>query len=385
MLPTNKTIGIIGGGQLGKMLIEASRPWNVKNIVLENDLNCPASLVASEVIEGSLYDESKILDLASKAEVLTFEIEHINCEALKKVELLGKKVIPSSSVLEIIQNKKLQKQFYSEHQIPTVEYKLFDQQTFDLNALASLGNSSKVVIKKATGGYDGKGVSIVDKASIIQGSYTLEQDDVIELFHENIVEIAVIVAVDQQGNSGTFPTVEMYFNERSNLVEFLFSPGTINEEITNKCKEIAEKAVKQFNSAGLFAVELFCLQNGEVLVNEIAPRPHNSGHHTIEGCVTSQFEQLNRILLGYPLGNMEMSSNYAAMINLVGPQNVVGNYELKYTNELLQEKGVYIHLYNKASIKPDRKMGHITLLADSFEAMQGKAEKVKNWVEFISA
>lgn len=386
MLPSEITIGIIGGGQLGKMLIEASRPWNIKNIVLENDLNCPASAVAHKVIQGSLYDAEKIIQLSKEAEVITFEIEHINCAALKEIEQSGKKVIPSAFALEIIQNKKTQKQFYTTHQIPTAGYFIYDNEQGEIlkSLVEKSGATDKAVIKKATGGYDGKGVSIVSKEDIINGKVLLEADDVIEEFHDNIVEISVIVAVDQAGNSGTFPTVEMYFNPRSNLVEFLFSPGTINEEITKKCKAIAEKAVLNFKSPGLFAVELFCLQNGEVLVNEIAPRPHNSGHHTIEGCYTSQFEQLNRILLGLPLGNMEMATPYAAMINLVGPQGLNGRYKLKDTESLLKEKGVYIHLYNKAGIKPDRKMGHITLLADNFDEMQQRAEFVKTNADFVA-
>lgn len=387
MLPSDKTIGIIGGGQLGKMLIEASRPWNVKNIVLENDLNCPAAAVADKVIEGSLYDEEKIQELAAQAEVITFEIEHINCEALKKIEAAGKKVIPSSSVLEIIQNKKLQKQFYTTHQIPTATYIIYkgEQGSALNNLINDLGNTGKVVVKKATGGYDGKGVSIVNKADIVNGTVQLETDDVVEEFHENIVEISVIVARDQFENTTTFPTVEMYFNPRSNLVEFLFSPGTIEQETTAQCLTIAKRTVESFKSPGLFAVELFCLADGRVLVNEMAPRPHNSGHHTIEGCYTSQFEQLNRILLGMPLGNTEMVTPYAAMINLVGPPALNGSYRMSDAETLLKEQGVYIHLYNKATIKPDRKMGHVTLLADSFEAMQSKAERVKNYSGFEQA
>lgn len=379
MLPSKKTIGIIGGGQLGKMLIEASRPWNVENIVLENDLNCPASAVASKVIKGSLYDEDRIKELAAQSDVVTFEIEHINCTALKSLEAEGKKVIPSSSVLEIIQNKKLQKQFYTSNHIPTAAYNVYGGEQGDaLNDIVnSLGDSTRVVVKKATGGYDGKGVTIFNKADITSGQVQLQADDVIEEFHENITEISVIVARDQFENITTFPTVEMYFNPRSNLVEFLFSPGTIGEETTTQCMTIAKRAVESFKSPGLFAVELFCLADGRVLVNEMAPRPHNSGHHTIEGCYTSQFEQLNRILLGMPLGSTDMVTPYAAMINLVGPAELEGGYRLRDAEALLKEQGVYIHLYNKATIKPDRKMGHITLLAKSFEAMQSKAEIVK--------
>lgn len=383
MLPNKTKIGILGGGQLGKMLIEASRPWNIENVVLENDAQCPASLVANKVIVGSLYDAEKIKELASECDVITYEIEHVNVAALSEVEQMGKKVIPSTSVLRIIQNKRLQKQFYTEHNIPTAKYFIFGNREKAIADLALL-KGEKAVVKMATGGYDGKGVQIVNKEQIIHGAFNIQEGDVIEELEESMLEISVIVAVDQDGNQCTFPAVEMYFNPRSNLVEFQFSPAQISEHTVALCNKIAMEATAHFQSPGLFAVEMFCCGDNRVLVNEIAPRPHNSGHHTIEGCFTSQFEQLNRILLGLPLGNTEMSSSFAAMVNLVGPQELVGKYQLESAKELLEMQGVYIHLYNKAEIKPDRKMGHITFLADSFEEMTKKAESIKQLSSFCS-
>lgn len=379
-LPTNIRIGIIGGGQLGKMLIESSRPWNVQNTVLESDMNCPASMVAGKVIEGSLMDESKIRELAAATDVLTFEIEHINAEALKKLEEEGKKVIPAGGVLQLIQDKGLQKEFYQNNNIPTVKFKLCNSND-ELKAFSEDFSGSRVVVKQRRGGYDGKGVDIVAKTDIHTGRYKYSEPCVIEECCEDITEYSVIVAADQHGGIISYPVIEMYFNPRSNLVEFLFSPAEITEDLTHECKQVALKAVKALNSPGLFAVELFVDRNAGVLVNEIAPRPHNSGHHTIEGCYTSQFEQLNRILLGLPLGNTDMVKP-AAMINLVGAENQTGNYRLKFEKELLKLSGVYIHLYNKKEIKPNRKMGHITVLADSMDELMDKAKMVREWALF---
>lgn len=379
-LPANLRIGVIGGGQLGKMLIEASRPWNVKYTVLENDAHCPASAVADSVLQGSLKDAEAIRKLAEDCDVLTFEIEHINSDALLELEHAGKTVIPAARALKTIQDKGIQKLFYREHAIPTAEFVICDNPS-DLASVAKSFGGGKVVIKQRTGGYDGKGVDIVAKSAIEYGSYKSPGPCVVEHFHENITEYSVIVAADRFGNVVTYPLIEMYFNPQSNLVEFLFSPAETTADLEADCRKIAMRAVQALQSPGLFAVELFVTQNAEVLVNEIAPRPHNSGHHTIEGSYTSQFEQLNRILLGLPLGNTEMIQP-SAMINLVGAEGQNGSYCLKHTRELLAEPGVYIHLYNKAEIRPHRKMGHITVMAETVQELLEKAGKVRGWAVF---
>lgn len=379
-LPTNLRIGIVGGGQLGKMLIEASRPWNVGTVVLESDKNCPASLVADQVIEGSLMDAEKIVELSDLADVITFEIEHINAEALLRLEQEGKKVIPSAAVLQLIQDKGLQKDFYLKNHIPTAPYQLCDSPE-QLVHLAEQFPGEKVVIKHRKGGYDGKGVNVVPKTDIHTRRYVFPGPCVIEQFCEGITEYSVIVAADQFGNVIAYPLIEMYFNPNNNLVEFLFSPAEVTKDLELNCRQVALKAVKALGSAGLFAVELFVDSEAVVLVNEIAPRPHNSGHHTIEGSYTSQFEQLNRILLGMPLGYTEMLKP-SAMINLVGAENQTGNYKLKFEKELLEIPGVYIHLYNKKEIRTNRKMGHITVLADSTDELMEKAKRVQSLAVF---
>jgi len=382
MLPTKKKIGILGGGQLGKMLIEASRPWNINNTILEADLNCPAALVADKVILGNLYDADKIREIASEVDVLTYEIEHVNTDVLLALEAEGLEIIPSPRILQIIQDKGLQKQFFEKNSIPSAQFKLVAKND-EFVACMHHFTGEKVVLKFRTGGYDGKGVLIVKKEDLIQGKVIIDQPCLIEQYHENIVEYAVIVARGKDGESVSFPSIEMYFNPITNLVEFLFSPTRMDEKLDQECRKIAMAAIEAFNGPGLFAVELFVDQGGEVLVNEIAPRPHNSGHHTIEGCYTSQFEQLNRILLGFPLGSTQLIQP-AAMLNLVGPENFTGEYVLTNTEDLLAMEGVYIHLYNKNVIKPNRKMGHITILAETLDEVFLKAEKVRKWLTFKS-
>lgn len=379
-LPANLRIGIIGGGQLGKMLIEASRTWNVTCTVLENDTQCPASAVADTVITGSLKDAEAIRRLAQDCDVLTFEIEHINSDALLEIEESGKTVIPSARALKTIQDKGVQKLFYREHSIPTAEFTICDNPG-ELSGAIKYFAGDKVVIKQRTGGYDGKGVNIVRKTDIESGAYQSPGPCVVEHFHPEITEYSVIVAADRHGNVVTYPLIEMYFNPSSNLVEFLFSPAETTADLEAQCREVAMRAVQALQSPGLFAVELFVTRNAEVIVNEIAPRPHNSGHHTIEGSYTSQFEQLNRILLDLPLGNTDMVQP-AAMINLVGAEGQSGPYKLKYTEELLSEPGVYVHLYNKTEIRPHRKMGHITVMAGTLQELLEKAGKVREWAVF---
>jgi 5-(carboxyamino)imidazole ribonucleotide synthase len=379
-LPVDISIGVIGGGQLGKMLIEASRPWNVKYTVLENDPDCPASLVANEVIVGGLKDADSIQKMAASCDVITYEIEHINSQALLELEQAGKTVIPSARALQTIQDKGLQKQFYLKHAVPTAQFFICDNPQELSQSLGSF-SGDKVVVKQRTGGYDGKGVDIVAKKDIETGQYLTPGPCVIEQFHADITEYSVIAAADRFGKIVTYPLIEMYFNPQSNLVEFLFSPAETTADLEGECRNVAMQAVKALQSPGLFAVELFVTSTSEILVNEIAPRPHNSGHHTIEGSYTSQFEQLNRILLGLPLGNTDMVRP-AAMINLVGGEGQMGSYKLKNTAALLSEPGVYVHLYNKAEIRPHRKMGHITVLAETLDELLEKAGKVREWAVF---
>lgn len=382
-LPLEKTIGIIGGGQLGKMLIEASRPLNFNYHILENDAHCPAAHLAHKVIVGKLTDADKIKELANTSDVLTFEIESINADVLEELEEQGKLIIPSPKALKIIQDKGVQKQFYSQHQIKTAPYYVVNNKEDWAIALSNI-SGDKLAVKLCKGGYDGKGVALVKRSELEKGNFPFDAPCMVEKYIPNVKEIAIIVAQDQQGNRMLFPEVEMFFNPTSNLVEFLFSPSTFDAEVIKEAKSLALKVIEGFNTPGLFAVELFVDQNSQVWVNETAPRPHNSGHHTIEGCYTSQYEQLNRILAGYPLGDTSLIQP-SAMINITGPNGFVGAYKLDNLDELLKTTGVYVHLYKKAESKPNRKLGHVTVLGDNLDSLLAKAEKVKSMIKIIPA
>jgi len=376
MLPSNKKIGIIGGGQLGKMLIEAGQPWNIQYTILETQ-SAPAADIAKHHIVGELSDAGKINELAMVSDVLTYEIEHINIEALLQLEKEGKRIIPSAAILEIIQDKGLQKLFFKHHNIPTTDFELVENPTQWTDKLLKL-KGEKIAAKLRKGGYDGKGVELVNKSEMLNfyNRIPFTGPVVLEEYVENAIELAVIVARNEDGEISTFPTVEMQFDPIANLVEFLFSPADISPAIEERAKRIAMETIFKMGGVGIFAVEMFLDQDHNIFVNEIAPRPHNSGHHTIEACYTSQYEQLNRILLGMPLGSTELIKP-AAMINLLGFEGIKGAYEITGLNEIMALEGVYVHLYNKAETKPMRKMGHITILGDTMEEVRKKATIVR--------
>ena len=372
-------VGIIGGGQLGMMTIEAKFPsLPVEFVVLEQSADCPAAPISNQFIAGSLKSEADIRTLAEASDVLTWEIEHINVDALVKLEKEGKTIIPKPSVLQTIQDKGIQKQFFQQHNIPTAHFALCDAQSIT-EALLSQFPGEQIVIKTRTGGYDGKGVAILNKSEALQ-SMPFSGNILIESFVPNALEIAVIVAIAQDGSHAVYPAIEMYFNPKSNLVEFLFSPARISTELEKKIQAIGLQCVQKLNSPGLFAVELFLTENQEIWVNEIAPRPHNSGHHTIEGCHCSQFEQFLRILSGAPLGDPYLVQP-AAMINIVGPTHLSGDYQLANEDSLTQNGDVFIHMYRKAETRPNRKLGHATVIAPNLEALLERAESVKNQLE----
>jgi 5-(carboxyamino)imidazole ribonucleotide synthase len=372
-------VGIIGGGQLGMMTIEAKFPsLPVEFVVLEQSADCPAAPISNQFIAGSLKSEADIRTLAEASDVLTWEIEHINVDALVQLEKEGKTIIPKPSVLQTIQDKGIQKQFFQQHNIPTAHFALCDAQSIT-EALLSQFPGEQIVIKTRTGGYDGKGVAILNKSEALQ-SMPFSGNILIESFVPNALEIAVIVAIAQDGSHAVYPAIEMYFNPKSNLVEFLFSPARISTELEKKIQAIGLQCVQKLNSPGLFAVELFLTENQEIWVNEIAPRPHNSGHHTIEGCHCSQFEQFLRILSGAPLGDPSLIQP-AAMINIVGPTHLSGDYQLANEDSLTQNGDVFIHMYRKAETRPNRKLGHATVIAPNLEALLERAESVKNQLE----
>ncbi|HYG14301.1 MAG TPA: 5-(carboxyamino)imidazole ribonucleotide synthase [Bacteroidia bacterium] len=376
-------IGIIGGGQLGKMLIEAAQPLNFYCTILESDENAPASRIADVQLIGKLTEARGIRELAKMSDVLTYEIEHVDVDTLLALEKDGVKIIPSPQILSIIKDKGLQKQFYKSYNIPTAPFLLVDSPAEWKDALTTSG-FKRFAAKLRQGGYDGKGVALCNTISILSGEEPVPFDApcMLEEFVECEKELSVMVARDEQGNTTTWPVVEMDFDPQANLVEFLASPARINDSITEEARKIALLTIEKLNGVGVFAVEMFLDKKGQVLVNEVAPRPHNSGHHTIEANYTSQYEQLVRILTGLPLGNTGMIKP-AVMLNLLGNGTFRGKFTLQGMDTVLKMPGVYIHLYNKKKCRPMRKMGHVTVLGDTLEEAIEKATFVKNTLTFI--
>ncbi|MBT8327356.1 MAG: 5-(carboxyamino)imidazole ribonucleotide synthase [Bacteroidia bacterium] len=388
MEQSNKiTIGILGGGQLGKMLFEAGSPLNNRYRFLESSPDCPASLVCNNQVVGGLMDADKIETLAEGCDVISYEIEHVNIDALRKLEENNKSVFPKSNVLKTIQDKGLQKQFYRNHNIPTLDFIL--STSANLQTSVERWPDTKFVLKHRKGGYDGKGVQVITKSQYAEllsskdDSINNDSGFVIEKFVPEVTEVAVIVGVAQDGTITSYDPCEMVFDPKSNLMDYLIAPSSLSQEINNRCKEIATKVVRSFDSPGLFAVELFIDDNDDVFVNEIAPRPHNSGHHTIESCITSQYEQLNRILLNQPLGDTRLMCP-AATCNIVGPPDVLGEYIIDNLDEILSISGVYIHMYGKASTSPYRKLGHFTILSETKEEVVNKMKQVKELLKIKS-
>ncbi len=381
MNPLRKKIGIIGGGQLGRMMIEEALRLNIDFNVLDA-ADCPCKDLAQNHIVGKLTDADAIRKLAAISDVLTYEIEHVNVEALLQLEQEGKEIIPSPKVLQIIQDKGLQKQFFADNNIPTSKFILVETPEQWLAATNQFDNK-KLVAKTRKDGYDGKGVTIfnVDEIKNDTTKIPFSQPSVIEDFVVCEKEISVMVARDREGNISTWPVVEMEFDPIANLVTFLDCPSQIDTATEKNAQQIALKTIEALNGIGVFAVELFLDKKGNILVNEIAPRPHNSGHHTIEACYTSQFEQLVRILIELPLGSTALIQP-AVMMNLLGATNFSGNYTLKGLEEASAIEGVYVHLYGKRESKPMRKMGHITVLAKTLNEAKTKAKKVASIITF---
>ncbi len=369
------------------MLFEAGSPLNFNYRFLEKSLDCPASLICNNQVLGSLLDDQKIRELAKISDVISFEIEHVNTNTLIDLAKNGTKVIPDPRVLETIQDKGLQKLFYKTNNINTLPFAICSAE--NLAEEVEKWKDDKFVLKHRKGGYDGKGVQVLDKIEF--GALFREGDDglrsvdgyVIEKYLTPVTEVSVIVCVSQDKEINSYEPCEMVFDPSSNLMDYLISPSSLNNDIQNNCKELATMAVKHFNSAGLFAVELFVDTKNNVYVNEIAPRPHNSGHHSIESCITSQYEQLNRILLGLPLGDTKLICP-AITCNIVGPKDVNGVYYIDNIDEIMSISGVYIHMYGKKSTSPFRKLGHFTVISETRDEAIHKMDTVKKLLSIKS-
>ncbi|MBL7712784.1 MAG: 5-(carboxyamino)imidazole ribonucleotide synthase [Chitinophagaceae bacterium] len=375
--PDRIKIGVLGGGQLGRMMIQSAINLNLPVCCLDPDPNAPCKHIATEFAVGNLNDFDTVYAFGQDKDVITIEIENVNVAALKKLQSEGKKVFPQPEVIELIKDKGLQKLFYKEHDIPSPEFFLIDAK----EEIAQYAGSFPFFQKMRTGGYDGKGVvKLSDPQNL---GMAFDVPSVLETLIDFDKEISVIVARNAGGSLSCFPAVECAFNPEANLVEFLFSPATIDAGIEKQAIDIAKTIAEKLGIVGILAVEMFVTKSGQVLVNEIAPRPHNSGHHTIEGNITSQFEQHIRAILDLPLGDTAIVRP-AVMINLLGEKGYEGAARYTGLSEALEQSGVYVHLYGKAITKPFRKMGHITVTDKELSKATEKARALKETVKIIS-
>ncbi|RIV25184.1 5-(carboxyamino)imidazole ribonucleotide synthase [Fibrisoma montanum] len=371
------TIGILGGGQLGLMLLQASIDWNLRVHVLDPDADAPCRHLCSQFTHGSLTDYDTVYRFGQAVDVLTIEIERVNVDALDALEREGKRVFPQPSVIRTIQDKRLQKQFYRDHGLLTADFILTENRA----DVAKSADFLPAFHKLGRDGYDGRGVQRI--ASVADVEKAFDAPGVLEKAVDFEKELAVIVARNERGDVSTFPTVEMVFHPELNLVEYLFAPADISAAVNEQAQNIARRTADAFGIVGLLAVELFLDKAGNVLINEVAPRPHNSGHHTIRANVTSQFEQHWRAILNYPLGDTT-SYQPAAMVNLLGEDGHTGPARYEGLENLLALPGVFPFFYGKAITKPFRKMGHVTVMDTDLEQLREKVAIVRERIRVVS-
>jgi 5-(carboxyamino)imidazole ribonucleotide synthase len=370
-------LGILGGGQLGRMLIQEAINYNVQVHIIDPAADAPCSQIAHSFSVGNFNDYDTVLAFGKDKNVLTIEIEHVNVDALKELEKQGVEVFPQPHVLDIIKDKGLQKQFYADNNIPTSEFRIAANKAEALNHIAD----GPWMQKLRTGGYDGKGVTPLKNND--DASTAFDAPSVLEKWVSFEKEIAVIVARNKSGQINSFPAVEMEFNPEANLVEFLFAPANISPEIEAKAQSIAVDIITKLDMVGILAVEMFLTKDGEILVNEIAPRPHNSGHQTIEGNITSQYEQHLRAILDMPLGDTSLIAP-VVMVNILGEKGYAGPAIYEGLDEVLSIPGAYVHLYGKTETKSFRKMGHCTVLHKDLETAKQNARKVLETLKVIA-
>ena len=374
-------LAILGGGQLGKMLLYETRKFDIQTLVLDPNPEAPSRLAANYFQQGDLMDFDTVYNFGKQADVVTFEIEAVNVDALEKLENEGIAVYPSPQTLRKIQDKGIQKDFYTEKNIPTAPYKKYPTLDDLKLALTANQNSFPFVWKSTQGGYDGKGVQVV------RSQEDLEKLTDTPCIAEQMIpfknELAVIVVRSPKGEVKTYPVVEMEFHPEANQVEYVICPGRIDDEVAKKVREVATQVSEAFEHVGLLAVEMFQTQDDEILVNEVAPRPHNSGHYSIEGSYTNQFEQHLRAILNLPLGETE-SKIGAVMVNLVGAEGYTGDVYYEKIEDIMALKGVTPHIYGKRETRPFRKMGHVTIVNSDLSEARKIAEQVKNAIRVIT-
>ena len=363
-------LGIIGGGQLGKIMSQKAKKMGFHVTILDPTYNCPAAQVSDKHIVADFYDNVKLEQIVQESDVTTFELEHVDMTVLKNLYDEGHNIHPSPYIMELIQNKYEQKKFLAEHGIPTSDYK----DVLAPHDLCALG--FPVVQKAKLGGYDGQGVQIL-KSQEEADTIAIKADSFIEDMVDIDKELAVLVARNIEGETKCYPVVEMLFDDRTNICDSVMAPARVNEQINKEAIDISVKSIEALGGVGIFGVELFLTKSGEVLVNEIAPRPHNSGHYTVEACATSQFEQIIRAVTNLPLGSTKLISP-AVMINLLGEEGYAGEPFIEGIHDALEIPELSFHFYAKTYTKPYRKMGHVTVLDDDIENALTKANKAKD-------
>ena len=374
-------LGILGGGQLGKMLLSDTRKFDIQTYVLDPSDEAPCKIACDHFFKGDLMNFETVYNFGKLVDVLTFEIELVNLEALAKLEDEGLKIYPSPKTLKLIQNKGIQKDFYIQHSIPTANYKRFPNLKSVVLDILDSKLKLPFVWKCTEFGYDGNGVKVIRQISDLDNLAN------VECIAEEMVpfknELAVIVCRNPSGDIKTYPVVEMEFHPEANQVEYVICPARIDDKVAEKARAIALTVSEKFNHVGLLAVEMFQTEEDEILVNEVAPRPHNSGHYSIEASYTSQFENHLRAILNLPLGKTD-SKVAGIMVNLVGESGFSGNVIYENIEKILGWNGVTPHIYGKKQTRPFRKMGHVTIVNEDINEARRIAEDVKNTIRVIS-
>lgn len=374
-------LGILGGGQLGKMLIEAGSDWNVRCHVLDPDPEASCAHLAHTFVCGSFKDYDTVYQFGKQLDQITIEIEHVHVGALMQLEQEGKRIYPQPGVLAVIQDKGKQKMFYEDNDLPTSAFQFIDSKDELIKLIEEDKLSFPFVQKTCAAGYDGKGVAVIrSKADLDK---LLDGESIIEDLVDIEKELSVIVARNAKGATACFPVVEMEFHPKANLVEFLLSPAHITAQQEQAAIDIAVRCIEAFDMQGILAVELFLTRSGEILINEVAPRPHNSGHHTIEANYTSQYQQLLRCILDLPLGSTAARA-HAVMVNVLGAEGYAGEARYAGLPECLALEGVYVHLYGKKMTKPFRKMGHVTIIGQNEQVIRERAAFIKDNLRVIA-
>lgn len=371
-------LGILGGGQLGKMMLYETRKWDIRTKVMDASPEAPCKIACNEFVLGDLMDFDAVYHFGKDVDVLTIEIENVNVDALEKLEHEGIKVYPPTKTLRTIQNKATQKLFYTDHDIPTAPFTRFAYTSEIEDSIHNGGLQLPFVWKSAQFGYDGQGVKVVRKMEDLQGLPNVEC--IAEKMIDFKNELAVIVARSTKGEVKTYPVVEMEFHPEANQVEYVICPARIDAAVAQKAQEIALKVSEHMKPIGLLAVEMFQTQDDEILVNEVAPRPHNSGHYSIEASYTNQFEQHIRAILGLPLGKTD-SKVAGIMVNLVGAEGHTGDVVYENMADILEMEGVTPHIYGKRETRPFRKMGHVTIVDEDMARAREVAQEVKETIK----